>query len=154
MTLHTADGANLPQEPISLDERVCDVSFCGDKFRVALRDGRSLSVPIRWYPRLLAATPEQRTRWRVSDDGWSVLWDTIDEEISTEELLWQGPSNHEGNKRVEQDIRALAADEALNSEALEWIEAVVGDVAEDSEIEGEIVAKAVVWAEEILEKYS
>ncbi len=77
MTLQAEEGAKLPQEPITLDERVSDVSFCGDTFRVAFIDGRSLRVPIHWYTRLLAATPEQRTRWRVSDDGWSILWDTI-----------------------------------------------------------------------------
>ena len=52
-----------------------------------LSDGRTLSVPLAWFPRLLHATPEQRTRFELSGGGRGVHWDELDEDISVEGLL-------------------------------------------------------------------
>ncbi len=53
---------------LKADERVVDVSFSPDSLSVTLRDGRVISVPLAWYPRLLHATPEQRNHWKIA--GW------------------------------------------------------------------------------------
>ena len=59
--------------------------FEGDKFWVDLSDGRTLGVPLSWFPVLEAATPEQRAAFHVSSRG--LHWDEIDEDISVEGLL-------------------------------------------------------------------
>jgi hypothetical protein len=156
-TIHANQSTKLAQTPerIVLDERVQTVSFTDDKFHVSFMDGRVLSVPIHWYPHLLHATPEQRTGWTISDDGWTIRWSQLDETISTEELLYKGPSNDEAQPRLEQNVRLPATDEAVavNAEALVWAEALIGDVALDDKNEEEIVKKAIAWAEELLQKY-
>lgn len=57
---------------------------------VALRDGRRIAAPLRWYPRLMAATPEQRADWRLIGDGEGIHWPQIDEDVSVEGLLRAG----------------------------------------------------------------
>lgn len=69
------------------DERVKDVDFTNDSLRVDLMDGRSISVPLAWYPRLLEASPEQRSRWEIAGGGYGIHWPEIDEDLSTEGLL-------------------------------------------------------------------
>ena len=61
------------------------VTFDDDTFSVELSDGRTLRVPLVWFPRLLHATPEQRSRYELSRNG--VHWEAIDEDISVEGLL-------------------------------------------------------------------
>lgn len=142
-----------PEESFHLDERVRDVSFSEDMFSVYLADGRILAVPIRWYPRLLAAHTDQRLDWSLSEDSSSIIWTTLDERISVQELLWEGPNRHEENRMFENVARVLTADEEQNSEDFEWIEGCVGDVALDGDDE-EKRAHARAWAEEILRRYS
>ncbi len=67
--------------------RVKDVRCSDDTLTVDLADGRTLSVPLAWYPRLLHATPEQRADWRLSGGGYGIHWAQIDEDISAEGLL-------------------------------------------------------------------
>jgi len=55
-------------------------------------DGRSISVPLAWYPRLLSATPQQRKRWEISGAGYGIHWPEIDEDLSTEGLLRGAPA--------------------------------------------------------------
>ena len=62
-----------------------NVAFTADTFAVELSDGRTLLVPIVWFPRLLHATPEQRTQFELSQRG--IHWDTLDEDISVDGLL-------------------------------------------------------------------
>ena len=54
---------------------------------VDLVDGRRLSVPLVWFPRLLRATPEQRGKWELLGDGDGIHWPLIDEDLSVEGLL-------------------------------------------------------------------
>ncbi len=54
---------------------------------VDLVDGRTIFVPLAWFPRLLHATPEQRRNWRVAGDGFGIHWPDVDEDLSTEGLL-------------------------------------------------------------------
>jgi Protein of unknown function (DUF2442) len=73
------------------DERVLDVQVTEDSLSVSLRDGRTISVPLAWYPRLLNATPEQRNNWKVAGGGYGIHWPDLDEDLSTEGLLRGAP---------------------------------------------------------------
>jgi hypothetical protein len=69
------------------DERVEAVHFTRDSLVVDLRDGRSISAPLTWYPRLLKATPKQRASWEICGGGYGIHWPDIDEDLNTEGLL-------------------------------------------------------------------
>ena len=64
---------------------------------VDLSDGRSLSVPLAWYPRLLNASPAERKNWRVAGGGYGIHWPEIDEDISVPGL--PGPARLTGAPR-------------------------------------------------------
>jgi hypothetical protein len=72
---------------VTADERVLDVAFSDDSLSVSLRDGRVISVPLVWYPRLLNATPSQRKNWKIAGGGYGIHWPDVDEDLSTEGLL-------------------------------------------------------------------
>jgi hypothetical protein len=63
------------------------VRVTDDELIVALKDGRTVSVPLAWFPRLLRATPEQRQRWELMGDGEGIHWPDLDEDVSVEGLL-------------------------------------------------------------------
>jgi hypothetical protein len=69
-----------------------NVSVSEDTLSVDLSDGRSISVPIEWFPRLVHATPEERRKWRLIGNGQGIHWEDIDEDISIEGLLAGKPS--------------------------------------------------------------
>ncbi len=73
-------------------ERVKDVRFTDDVLVVDLLDGRTISVPLVWYPRLLSATALQRANWRVAGGGFGIHWPDVDEDLSTEGLLRGAPA--------------------------------------------------------------
>src|SRR6266851_5938431 len=74
------------------DERVLDVQFTDDTISVSLRDGRVISVPLVWYPRLLDATAAQRKNWEIAGGGYGIHWPDVDEDLSTEGLLRGAPA--------------------------------------------------------------
>jgi hypothetical protein len=74
------------------DERVAAVRFTRDVLSVALCDGRTITVPLAWYPRLLNATRAQRKNWRVAGGGYGIHWPDVDEDVSTEGLLRGAPA--------------------------------------------------------------
>jgi hypothetical protein len=74
------------------DERVAGVSFDADRLIVDLMDGRTIAVPLAWYPRLFEATPEQRSDWKIAGGGYGIHWPEIDEDLSVEGLLRGAPS--------------------------------------------------------------
>ena len=74
------------------DERVRNVSFDDDRLVVDLMDGRTIAVPLAWYPRLANATPEERKNWEVAGAGYGIHWPDIDEDLSTEGLLRGAPA--------------------------------------------------------------
>jgi hypothetical protein len=78
---------------ITADERVLDVAFNDDALSVSLRDGRVISVPLVWYPRLLNATSAQRKNWKIAGGGYGIRWPDIDEDLSTEGLLRGAPAS-------------------------------------------------------------
>jgi hypothetical protein len=63
-----------------------------DTLTVDLSDGRTISVPLAWYPRLMHATPEELKNWRLIGKGQGVHWEDIEEDISIEGLLIGRPS--------------------------------------------------------------
>ncbi len=77
---------------ITTDERVADVEVTEDTLSVTLMDGRTISVPLVWYPRLLNAAPEQRQNWQVAGGGFGIHWPDVDEDLSTEGLLRGAPA--------------------------------------------------------------
>jgi hypothetical protein len=74
------------------DERVAGVAFDADRLIVDLMDGRTISVPLAWYPRLHAATSSQRAAWEIAGGGYGIHWREIDEDLSTEGLLRGAPA--------------------------------------------------------------
>jgi hypothetical protein len=64
-----------------------DVRFTDDALIVGLSDGREVSVPLEWFPRLRDASPEQRTNWRLIARGIGIHWEDVDEDISVATLL-------------------------------------------------------------------
>jgi Protein of unknown function (DUF2442) len=74
------------------DERVADVRFTKDALSVDLRDGRTITVPLAWYPRLFNATAAQRKNWKVAGGGYGIHWPDVDEDLSTEGLLRGAPA--------------------------------------------------------------
>lgn len=76
----------------SADERVRDVHLDADTLTVALMDGRTISVPLAWFPRLLDATPAQRANWELAGAGYGIHWPDLDEDLSTEGLLRGAPA--------------------------------------------------------------
>ena len=82
----------MSSSAITADERVLDVTFNEDALTVSLRDGRVISVPLVWYPRLLNADPKQRSNWKVAGGGFGIHWPDLDEDLSTEGLLRGAPA--------------------------------------------------------------
>jgi len=74
------------------DERVLDVRCDEHSLIVDLMDGRTISVPLAWYPRLLRASARQRTNWEKCGGGYGIHWPEIDEDLSTEGLLRGAPA--------------------------------------------------------------
>ena len=68
------------------------VSVTDDTLTVEISDGRTISVPLAWYPRLSSATPEERNTWRLLGQGRGIHWPDLDEDISVENLLAGKPS--------------------------------------------------------------
>ncbi|MCK9519412.1 MAG: DUF2442 domain-containing protein, partial [Dehalococcoidia bacterium] len=65
-------------------QAVSDVRIDEYHLSVDLIDGRTIIVPLAWYPRLLHATPEQRVNWRISGGEFGIHWPGRDEDLSTE----------------------------------------------------------------------
>jgi hypothetical protein len=77
---------------LAADERVVDLEITEDTLSVQLMDGRTISVPLAWYPRLLNATEAQRNNWQIAGGGYGIHWPDVDEDLSTEGLLRGAPA--------------------------------------------------------------
>ena len=82
---------------IRADERVKDVRFTTDSITVDLMDGRTIAVPLVWYPRLLNATSQQRLQWEICGGGYGIHWEELDEDLSTEGMLRGAPAPKAGS---------------------------------------------------------
>jgi hypothetical protein len=63
------------------------VRFGDGTMSVDLEDGRTITVPLEWYPRLGRATPEQRSNWQIAGAGFGIHWPEIDEDLGVDGLL-------------------------------------------------------------------
>ena len=77
---------------IRADERVKSVYFTEETISVDLMDGRTITVPLVWYPRLFNATPEQIAKWEICGGGYGIHLEEIDEDLSTEGMLRGAPA--------------------------------------------------------------
>jgi hypothetical protein len=68
------------------------VVVTGDALTIELSDGRTVAVPLAWYPRLAHGTPQERNHWRLIGKGHGIHWVDLDEDISVENLLSGRPS--------------------------------------------------------------
>ena len=68
------------------------VAVTGDTLTVDLTDGRRISAPLAWYPRLLQATAEERSRWSLVGRGEGIHWPAVDEDISVASIIAGRPS--------------------------------------------------------------
>ena len=82
----------LEADPVAANVVVTD-----DKLIVDLADGRTLVIPLAWYPRLWHATPTERTHWQLLGDGYAIEWPDLDEHIGVEGLL---AGNRSGESNV------------------------------------------------------
>ena len=87
------------------DTKVLTVELTDDELIVGLNDGRTIAVPIAWYPRLLHATQEERNHWRLIGDGNGIHWEDLDEDISVQHLL-AGIASGESQKSLRRWLAA------------------------------------------------
>ena len=77
---------------LNADERVASVEFSDEFLIVGLMDGRQISVPLKWYPRLAGASTEALSNWEICSGGYGLHWPELDEDLSTEGLLRGAPA--------------------------------------------------------------
>jgi hypothetical protein len=75
---------------VEIDPRVEGVSVTDDSLQVTLRDGRTISAPLAWFPKLARANPKERAAWEPAAAGLGIHWPLIDEDLSVEGLLRTG----------------------------------------------------------------
>lgn len=86
------------------------VTVTEDALIVDLTDGRTISVPIAWYPRLLHGAPNERNRWRLIGRGEGIHWPDLDEDISVENIVL-GKSSGESQRSFQKwlELRTVAS---------------------------------------------
>jgi hypothetical protein len=77
----------MPISVVKVDATAVDVMVTDERLTVILADGRELSAPLAWFPRLLEATDSQRREWRFIGRGQGIHWPEIDEDVSVASLL-------------------------------------------------------------------
>jgi hypothetical protein len=77
----------MPISAVKPDATAVDVTVTNDVIRVVLADGREVTAPLAWSPRLAEATAEQRKNWRLIGRGQGIHWPDVDEDISVASLL-------------------------------------------------------------------
>ncbi len=108
---------NIPEvNHITVTERI---------LQAELSDGRTILVPLAWYPRLIHATEEERRSWRLIGEGQGIHWPALDEDISVEGLLAGRPSG-ESPKSLQQwlakrktDQQAIDEDEGMSDDGIQ-----------------------------------
>lgn len=84
---------------LNADERVDSVEVTKEFLVVGLKDGRQISVPIKWYPRLAHASAAEISNWKICGGGYGIHWPDLDEDLSTEGLLRGAPAPNQGVSR-------------------------------------------------------
>jgi hypothetical protein len=80
-------SAFIPNQVPRLEARAIALRFTSDRLILRLADGREISAPLAWFPRLAGATEAQRANWQWMGDGVGVHWEDVDEDISVPVLL-------------------------------------------------------------------
>jgi hypothetical protein len=88
------------------------VALTGDSLAVDLEDGRTISVPLAWYPRLVHGTPDERSHWQLIGGGEGIHWQDLDEDIRVEDLL-QGRRSGESQRSLAAWLASRAGSEAI-----------------------------------------
>ncbi len=88
--------------------KVQNVIVTDDTLTVAFTDGRTISIPLAWYPRILHGKPEERNNWRLIGGGEGIHWHDLDEDVSVENLLSGKPSG-ESQRSFKQWLKERAA---------------------------------------------
>ena len=87
MTPSIPDPTPVPDRVPTLEARAVALRFAADRLIVQLADGREISAPLAWFPRLAHATDDQRADWRFMGDGVGIHWEALDEDLSVPTLL-------------------------------------------------------------------
>ncbi|AFZ49178.1 DUF2442 domain-containing protein [Dactylococcopsis salina] len=90
----------LEKEPLAKE-----IKMTNDNLVVDLIDGRSLTVPLSWYPRLLHASQEERQNWQLLGEGYAIEWIDLDEHIGVEGLL-AGRQSGESNSSFQRWLKS------------------------------------------------
>jgi hypothetical protein len=77
----------MPISVVKLDASVVDVTVTEEHLLIVLADGRELSAPLAWFPRLSTASADQRSNWRIIGRGHGIHWPDVDEDVSVASLL-------------------------------------------------------------------
>jgi hypothetical protein len=85
-------GRGVSPLKVDTDARAAGVTVTQDELIVNLKDGRTISVPLAWFPRLLNATPTERSNWELLGEGEGIHWPDIDEDLSVAGLLRGTPA--------------------------------------------------------------
>jgi len=97
--------SGTPSAVVALERpRAVRVSVTDDTLSVDLEDGRTISVPIGWYPRLAHGTPKERAHFQISGAGYGIHWPDLDEDIGVEGLLL-GKKSAENRASLERWLR-------------------------------------------------
>jgi hypothetical protein len=84
-------GMPTAGQTLVADTRIRSVSVTEHELVVGLVDGRTISIPLAWYPSLSEATPQQRAHWEVCGGSYGIHWPDLDEDLSTEGMLLGEP---------------------------------------------------------------
>jgi hypothetical protein len=85
---------------LEIEPLAANVTVTNERLIVELSDGRSITVPLEWYPRLLHGTPEERLHWQLLGEGYAIEWSDLDEHIGIEGLL-AGRRSSESEKSLQ-----------------------------------------------------
>jgi hypothetical protein len=85
--VHEGGSAQLSNSAVKITPLANSVTVSDDAVHVRLADGREVSAPLEWFPRLRDASPASRLRWRLIGGGVGIRWDDADEDISVAALL-------------------------------------------------------------------
>jgi Protein of unknown function (DUF2442) len=91
------------------------VTVTDDALTVELSDGRSISAPLAWYPRLVHGTPKDRSNWRLVGQGIGIHWPALDEDISVENLL-AGRASGESQRSLKRWLAQRASEAGVEPE--------------------------------------